>query len=190
MLRARCEVRIIDGRESAFTKHTSPPTTFMDPIAPVLLMLLAVIAVVLALTTGRRSVRATCVVPPLSPAETRVLEGLQDAFGKSYNIYPKVSATAIFGSMTNDAESFPGDSRSILYTRAVDFLICLKASGAIAAAVLLTEHADGINDPFVSAAKSAFYAVNIPVYEMDLDRGFSTTEIALQMSLGRPSLSA
>jgi len=155
----------------------------MDPIAPILLLLLVFLAIVLAIATGRKQRYTTTMKPLLSEAELKIFADLQDAFGQTYHVFPKVSAAAIFESTSNGSHVEIQDSSRALQGRSVDFLICDKATGAVSAAVLLSEHADGTGDRFFTAARSAFFAADIPVYEMDLARGFSTTEIATQLRL-------
>lgn len=155
----------------------------MDPIAPILLLLLVFLAIFLAFVSGRKHRYTTSVKILLSEPEAKTFADLQDAFGQTYFVFPKVAASAIFEATPNGSALDRHDSARELHGRTVDFLICDKATMTIAAAVLLTEHAEGTNDRYFAAARSAFFAADIPVYEMDLSRGFSTSEIASQLKL-------
>lgn len=151
----------------------------MDPVAPILLLVLVTAAIILAIVTTRRHTNAH-LKPLLSDAEFDVFKRLSEAFQSQYSIYPKIEASRLFSVAEQDNKN-NADPVHMLHGRAVDFLICYKGSVEPVAAVLLCEHADHTGDRFYSAVRSAFAEVHLPVIEIDLACGFSTAEIANQI---------
>jgi hypothetical protein len=155
----------------------------MDPVAPILLALLVALAIALAAFTGRRNRFETRMRPLLTEQEMTVYTALQTAFGDNYSVYPKVAAAALFETSVHELHPDQVDASRWLHGRSVDFLICEKGTVKPVAGVLLSEHADSTGDRFYSAARSAFFAADIPVYEIDLAASFSTNDIASRLNL-------